>query len=237
MQMKNISDMDFPAGEVLFIDKPIKWTSFDVVNKIRFLLKRYLGIKKIKVGHAGTLDPLATGLVIVCTGKFTKKIEEYQGMPKEYIAEISFGATTPTYDLESEPDEKYPFEHITKEMLLNALDRFTGEIEQTPPAYSAIKIKGRKAYELARNGDKVEMKSRKVTIYDIELLDYSLPVAKVKVKCSKGTYIRSLAYDIGKELKSGAYLSGLRRTQIGSYSVDDAIGIMEFERLITENGS
>ncbi|NPA38149.1 MAG: tRNA pseudouridine(55) synthase TruB [Chlorobi bacterium] len=229
--------MDFPAGEVLFIDKPIKWTSFDVVNKIRFLLKRYLGIKKIKVGHAGTLDPLATGLVIVCTGKFTKKIEEYQGMPKEYIAEISFGATTPTYDLESEPDEKYPFEHITKEMLLNALDRFTGEIEQTPPAYSAIKIKGRKAYELARNGDKVEMKSRKVTIYDIELLDYSLPVAKVKVKCSKGTYIRSLAYDIGKELKSGAYLSGLRRTQIGSYSVDDAIGIMEFERLITENGS
>jgi tRNA pseudouridine55 synthase len=231
--MKDISQMDFQAGEVLFIDKQVDWTSFDVVNKIRFLLKRHLGIKKIKVGHAGTLDPLATGLVIVCTGKFTKKIDDYQGMTKEYIANVRFGATTPTYDLESEPDKTYPFEHITKEKLLAALDKFNGEIDQVPPAYSAIKIKGRKAYELARRGDKIELKSRKVTIYEIELLEFNLPDAVVRVRCSKGTYIRSLAHDIGKALDSGAHLTGLRRTKIGDFSVEDAMDVRDLGELLT----
>jgi len=225
--------MDFQAGEVLFIDKPVDWTSFDVVNKIRFMLKRHLGIKKIKVGHAGTLDPLATGLVIVCTGKFTKKINEYQGMTKEYIANVRFGATTPTYDLESEPDKTFPFEHITKEKLLAALDKFSGEIDQVPPAYSAIKIKGRKAYELARRGDKIELKSRKVTIYEMELLEFNLPDAVVRVRCSKGTYIRSLAHDIGKALDSGAHLTGLRRTKIGDFSVEDAMDVRDLGELLT----
>ena len=225
--------MDFQAGEVLFIDKPVDWTSFDVVNKIRFLLKRHLGIKKIKVGHAGTLDPLATGLVIVCTGKFTKRIDEYQGMTKEYIANVRFGATTPTYDLESEPDKTFPFEHITKEKLLAALDKFSGEIDQIPPAYSAIKIKGRKAYELARRGDKIELKARKVTIYEMELLEFNLPDAVVRVRCSKGTYIRSLAHDIGKALDSGAHLTGLRRTKIGDFSVEDAMDVRDLGELLT----
>jgi len=222
---------DFIAGEVLLIDKPLNWTSFDVVNKIRYLLKSHLGIKKIKVGHAGTLDPLATGLVIVCTGKLTKKIDEYQGMTKEYIADIRFGATTPTYDLEAEQDATFPFDHITEEKLRSVLnERFSGEIEQTPPIYSAIKVKGQKAYELARKGEKVEMKKRKVTIHKVELLNFDLPDVTLDIVCSKGTYIRSLAHDLGKELNSGAHLTGLRRTGIGDLSVKDAVNIIDFEK-------
>jgi len=222
---------DFIAGEVLLIDKPLNWTSFDVVNKIRYLLKSHLGIKKIKVGHAGTLDPLATGLVIVCTGKLTKKIDEYQGMTKEYIADIRFGATTPTYDMEAEQDATFPFNHITEEKLRSVLnERFSGEIEQTPPIYSAIKVKGQKAYELARKGEKVEMKKRKVTIHKVELLNFDLPDVTLDIVCSKGTYIRSLAHDLGKELNSGAHLTGLRRTGIGDLSVKDAVSIIDFEK-------
>ncbi len=223
--------IDFLSGEVLLIDKPLNWTSFDVVNKIRYLLKHHLGIKKIKVGHAGTLDPLASGLVIVCTGKFTKKIDEYQGMTKEYIANVRFGATTPTYDLESEPDGTFPFEHIGKNDLKNVLtEKFSGEIEQVPPAFSAIKVKGQKAYELARKGNKVELKSRKVTIHNIDITRFDMPDVTLDIKCSKGTYIRSLAHDIGKALNSGAHLTGLRRTCIGDFSVDDAININDLEK-------
>jgi len=221
---------DFLAGEVLLIDKPLNWTSFDVVNKIRFIIKRHLGIKKIKVGHAGTLDPLATGLVIVCTGKFTKKIDEYQGMIKEYIAEVRFGATTPTYDLESEPDATFPYEHITEDALAEVLEsQFSGEIEQTPPAFSAIKVKGQKAYDLARRGEKVELKSRKVNIYETDILRFDIPDVTLDVTCSKGTYIRSLAYDMGKAFNSGAYLTGLRRTRIGEFRVENAISIEDLE--------
>ena len=221
---------DFVAGEVLLIDKPLDWTSFDVVNKIRYMIKRHLGIKKIKVGHAGTLDPLATGLVIVCTGKFTKKIDEYQGMVKEYTSGVRFGATTPTYDLESEPDAEFPYSHITREGLEDVLKKqFTGEIEQIPPAYSAIKIKGQKAYDLARKGEKVEIKPRKITIYDISITDFDLPDVTMDITCSKGTYIRSLANDVGMAMNSGAHLSALRRTRIGDFSVDDAVGMTELE--------
>jgi len=227
---------DFLAGEVLLIDKPLNWTSFDVVNKIRYLLKRNLGIKKIKVGHAGTLDPLATGLVIVCTGKFTKKIDEYQGMTKEYSAGVRFGATTPTYDLESEPDRTYPYEHISEDVLRDVLDdEFTGEIEQVPPAFSAVKVKGQKAYDLARRGEKVELKTRKVTIHKINIIRFDLPDVMLDITCSKGTYIRSLANDLGKALNSGAHLTSLRRTRIGDFSVDDAVDIVDLEKKLFGN--
>ncbi len=230
--MKDFSQMDFLAGEMLLFDKPLNWTSFDVVRKIRFILKHHLGVKKIKVGHAGTLDPLASGLVIVCTGKATKKIDEYQGMTKEYIANIRFGATTPTYDLESELDEFFPYEHITQKKLAAVIALFTGEIEQIPPIFSAIKVQGKKAYDLARKGEKVELKSRRITIYEMTVTKFKMPDITVNVKCSKGTYIRSLAYDMGKALDSGAHLTGLRRTRIGTYSVDDAIDVTEFEKML-----
>ncbi len=229
--MNDISQMDFLAGEMLLFDKPLNWTSFDLVRKIRFILKHHLGVKKIKVGHAGTLDPLASGLVIVCTGKATKKIDEYQGMTKEYIANIRFGATTPTYDLESEPDEFFPHDQITKDKLVSAIEQFTGEIDQTPPIFSAIKVQGKKAYDLARKGEKVELKSRKITIYEMTVTDFKMPDVTVNVKCSKGTYIRSLAFDMGKALDSGAHLTGLRRTRIGEFSVDDAMDVKEFEKM------
>ncbi len=232
--MKDIAQMDFLAGEMLLFDKPLNWTSFDLVKKIRFLLRHYLGVKKIKVGHAGTLDPLASGLVIVCTGKATKKIDEYQGMAKEYITNIRLGSTTPTYDLESEPNEFFPYEHITEEKLTSVISQFTGEIEQTPPIFSAIKVQGKKAYDLARKGEKVELKSRRITIYEITVLEFNLPDITVNVKCSKGTYIRSLAYDMGKALDSGAHLTGLRRTRIGEFTVDAATDVFEFEKAILD---
>lgn len=220
----------FQSGQVLLIDKPLEWTSFDVVNKIRYSLKRYLGIKKIKVGHAGTLDPLATGLVIVCTGKATKQIEQFSGLDKQYIAELELGSTTPTYDKESEPDAIYNWEHITEELVNEKLEAFRGDIEQIPPAFSALKIKGVKAYELARKGKDVELKPRRINISRLEMLAFGEKYLKLDVSCSKGTYIRSLAYDLGKALGSGAHLSSLKRTRIGHYKLEDAMSIFDFEK-------
>lgn len=209
-------------GTCLLIDKPLEWTSFDVVNKIRSGLKYSLGIKKIKVGHAGTLDPMATGLLIVCTGKHTKKISDYQNLPKEYTGVITFGATTPSYDAETEVDGQFPFNHITPELLEEARQQFLGEIQQMPPMFSAIKVDGQPLYKKARMGEHVEVQARQVTIYELEFTDISLPQVSFRVKCSKGTYIRSLAHDLGKALRSGAYLTALRRTKIGPYKIEDA---------------
>ena len=212
----------FLEGACLLVDKPLSWTSFDVVNKIRTGLKYSLGIKKIKVGHAGTLDPMATGLLIVCTGKYTKKISEYQDMPKEYTGTIKLGATTPSYDAETEFDGTFPVNHITPEMLEEARQQFLGDIDQLPPMFSAIKVDGQPLYKKARMGERVDVQPRPVTIYEFEFTKVNLPEIGFRVKCSKGTYIRSLAYDLGKALQSGAYLAALRRTKIGKYKVEDA---------------
>lgn len=212
----------FIEGSCLLVDKPTGWTSFDVVNKIRSSLKFNLGIKKIKVGHAGTLDPLATGLLIICTGKFTKKLADYQGLTKEYVGTFTFGETTPSYDAETEPDASYPTEHITPKMLEKTRKKFLGKLEQLPPMYSAIKVDGQPLYKKARKGEKVEVMPRKVKIFEFELTDVQMPHVKFRVKCSKGTYIRSLAHDFGKALGSGAYLSSLRRTKVGDFKVEDA---------------
>lgn len=216
----------FEAGQLLLINKPLRWTSFDAVNKIRNLLK----IKK--VGHAGTLDPLATGLLIICTGKFTKKINEYMAREKEYEGTFTLGATTPTYDLESEPRDFKPFGHITKEMIESAISRFRGPIMQVPPAHSAIKIEGKRVYELARRGKEVKLEPRAVTINEFEVTRIDLPVIHFRVVCSTGTYIRSLAHDVGQELGCGAYLSVLCRTRIGEFKLEDALTIEEFERQV-----
>ncbi|MCC8173717.1 MAG: tRNA pseudouridine(55) synthase TruB [Odoribacter sp.] len=211
---------DFKAGALILVDKPYKWTSFDVVNKIRWCLKPICG--KIKVGHAGTLDPLATGLVIVCTGKWTKKLEDYMGQQKEYIAELRLGATTPSYDLETSINQEFPFEHIIKENFETVLKQFTGEILQVPPIFSAIRVDGKRAYKDARKGNIPEMEARKVYIKEIEIIRYEHPLAELRIVCSKGTYIRSLAHDIGKACRSGAHLSGLRRTRSGDFSIEEA---------------
>jgi len=231
--MIEYSEERFREGQMLLINKPLEWTSFDVVNKIRYSLKKHFNIKKIKVGHAGTLDPLATGLVIVCTGKATKQIDQYMGMDKQYLADIRLGATTPSFDLETEPDQLFEWEHITKEMVEAALVKFTGEIDQIPPAFSALKINGRKAYDLARQGKKVELKARSISISELKLLGWTGQDLKVDVTCSKGTYIRSLARDIGTELESGGYLTGLVRTRIGEYQLSEAISIEDFEKKLT----
>ena len=219
--------VDFQRGVVLLVDKPIGWTSFDVVNKIRFKIKHGLGIKKIKVGHAGTLDPNASGLLIICTGKLTKEIDTLQAQEKIYSGTIHIGATTPTYDIESEIDCTVPTEHITKEAMDVAKVALTGPLLQIPPIYSAIKIDGQKSYDLARRGKDVEMKARPVTIYSFDITSVKLPEIDFLVKCSKGTYIRSLAYDFGKALQSGAFLSSLRREAIGDFSVKDAFSMDE----------
>ncbi len=215
-------------GAVLFIDKPLTWTSFDVVNKIRKSLRHYLGIQKIKVGHAGTLDPLATGLVIICTGKATKQIMQYQDLDKAYDAQVRLGSTTPSFDLETEVDETFPWEHITQEMVSMSLKQFTGELQQLPPLYSAKRVDGKRAYELARKGKTVELKPQQISINHLELLSFTPPDLTIQVECSKGTYIRSLARDIGISLKSGGHLTGLRRTRIGPHRVDQAISIENF---------
>jgi tRNA pseudouridine55 synthase len=209
-------------GYVFLIDKPLTWTSFDVVNKLRYELKRQLGVKKIKVGHAGTLDPLATGLLIVCAGKKTKSINDYMGLPKTYTGSITLGATTPSYDLETAVDASFPTAHITNEMAINATAQFLGDIEQMPPIFSAIKKDGVKAYDAARKGEAIELSLRKVHLSEFTLTEINLPLVQFKVSCSKGTYIRSLAHDFGKALESGAHLSALRRTHIGQFSVADA---------------
>jgi tRNA pseudouridine55 synthase len=223
---------DYQNGQFLLIDKPLNWTSFQVVNKLRWEIRQRYSIKKIKVGHAGTLDPLATGLLILCTGKFTKKIETYQAQEKEYTGTITVGGTTPSYDLETVIDEIFPTEHITETLIKEATQQFLGEIDQKPPIFSALKKDGRKLYEIARAGETVEIKTRKITISEFEITNINMPHIDFRVVCSKGTYIRSLAYDFGKALNSGGHLSALRRTKIGNYSVEDAESIEGFiERL------
>jgi len=217
-----LPDYDFQKGAVLLVDKPQAWTSFDVVNKVRYKIKHRLGVKKIKVGHAGTLDPMATGLLILCTGKFTKRITEFQNLPKTYTGTLTLGATTPSYDLETEIDETFPTDHITPELIEEARQQFLGEIEQVPPMFSAIKVDGQPLYKKARKGVSVIVQPRPVHMYEFELTDIKLPDITFKVKCSKGTYIRSLAHDFGKAVRSGAYLKSLRRTQIGDHHVKDA---------------
>jgi len=224
--------MNFVEGEVILIDKPLEWTSFDIVNKIRYIIRKKFNLKKIKVGHAGTLDPLATGLLIVCTGKMTKQIEKFQSQNKEYVTTLKLGATTPSFDRETEEDNIFEYKHITEDMFKNVLHKFIGETEQIPPVFSAKKVNGQKAYIAARKGKNIELKPNKIVIDAIEILEFNLPYVKIKVNCSKGTYIRALGRDIGKELKSGAYLYDLRRTKIGDYNVNDALLINEFENKV-----
>ncbi len=215
--------IDFKSGEVLYLNKPYRWTSFNLVAKVRNQLARKLNVKKIKVGHAGTLDPLATGVMIICTGKATKRIEEFQYQTKEYEATIQLGATTPSFDLEKEIDAHYPYEHITKELVNETLKSFIGRIEQTPPAFSACKVGGKRAYDLARKGEEVVLKPKILVIDEIELLDYSLPYITIRVVCSKGTYIRALARDIGEALHSGGHLTELTRTRIGAIKLEECL--------------
>lgn len=219
---------DFQNGQVLLIDKPLQWTSFQAVNKMKWVLKSKLNLKKIKIGHAGTLDPLATGLLLVCTGKFTKRITELQGQAKEYTGTFYIGATTPSYDLETEIDHTFPTSHITDGLIHETIPQFLGEIDQKPPIFSAIKKEGIRLYEHARAGETVEIASRKTTIHEFEITRIALPEVDFRVVCSKGTYIRSLAFDFGKALNSGAHLIALRRTKIGDYDVKNAVDVMAF---------
>jgi tRNA pseudouridine55 synthase len=221
--------VNFVEGEVLLLDKPYRWTSFDLVRKVRNLVKSKINVPKLKVGHAGTLDPLATGLMIICTGKFTKQIDTFQSQDKEYIAGILLGKTTPSFDLEKEYDKEYPIEHITKELVEEVLKSFLGDSDQIPPVFSAKFIDGKRAYELARKGQEVEMKPSRINISEIELLNFNLPEMSIKIRCSKGTYIRSLVRDIGERLNSGATMISLQRTAIGAYHINNAISIEEFQ--------
>lgn len=213
---------DFETGEVLLINKPLRWTSFDVVNRVRIVIKQNLGIKKIKVGHAGTLDPLADGLLILCTGRYTKKIEEYQAQEKEYTGTFRLGATTPSYDLEHEIDTEYPYNHITPQRIMEVVENLTGEISQIPPVFSAIKVNGRRAYKFARKEKELTLDARPVTISEFEITGIELPDVHFRIVCSKGTYIRALARDFGNALQSGAHLIALRRTRIGRFKLSDA---------------
>jgi len=217
-------------GEILLINKPLKWTSFQVVNKIRWLIKSKFNIKKIKVGHAGTLDPLAEGLLIICTGKMTKKIDQFQNLDKIYTGKFFLGATTPSYDLETEVNSVKPINNISEKLISKALESFNGKITQTPPIFSAIKHKGKKLYEYARKGETVKIKEREVLIYEFIITKYQLPELSFLVKCSKGTYIRSLANDFGEKLECGAYLSKLTRTAIGNHLLENSISIEDFEK-------
>ena len=224
--------MKFKEGEVLYFNKPLGWTSFKVVGHARYHICRRMKVKKLKVGHAGTLDPLATGVMIVCTGKATKRIEEFQYHTKEYVATIQLGATTPSYDLEHEIDATYPTEHITRELVEETLKTFIGEIQQVPPAFSACMVNGKRAYDLARKGEEVELKPKLLVIDEIELLECNLPEIKVRVVCSKGTYIRALARDIGEALQSGAHLTALERTRVGDVRLADCLDPMNFKEWV-----
>ena len=228
--------MDFQDGEILYVNKPYRFTSFDVVNKMRWQLCRALGVKKLKVGHAGTLDPLATGVMIVCTGRATKRIEEFQAHTKEYVATLRLGATTPSFDLEKEIDAYYPTEHITRPMVEEVLSRFVGTIEQVPPTFSAIKVGGVRAYDMARKGRDVELKPKTLVIDEIELIDCSLPdTITIRVVCSKGTYIRALARDIGEALQSGAHLTALCRTRVGNVTLNDCFALDDFPKWLASH--
>lgn len=226
--------MNFIDGEVLYIDKPLEWTSFDAVKRVRGALQRRMKVKKLKVGHAGTLDPLATGVMIICTGRATKRIDELQAGVKEYTATIQLGATTPSFDLETEIDATYPTGHINRELVESTLEKFKGRIEQIPPAYSACKIEGQRAYDLARKGEEVELKAKILVIDEIELQDFDAEKnsLQIRVVCSKGTYIRALARDIGEALGSGAHLSALRRTRVGDVTVDKCLTVEQAAELI-----
>lgn len=224
---------DFKNGKVLLIDKPLEWTSFQVVNKLRWHIRKQFDLKKIKVGHAGTLDPLATGLLVICTGKQTKNISAYQGQIKEYTGTITLGATTPSYDLETEINKRFPTDHINEKAIHEACKQFIGTIQQTPPIFSAIKKDGKRLYELARKGETTEIKSREITISEFEITKIDFPKVDFRIVCSKGTYIRSLANDLGRALNSGAHLTALRRTKIGSFHVDKALSIEQFIEQLT----
>ena len=230
---------EFQTGKTIPVNKPYEWTSFDVVKKIKNLIGKRLKeefsirIKSFKVGHAGTLDPLAEGLVLVCTGKATKKISELMADEKEYVATIELGKTTPSYDLETEYDSSFPVDHISEELIKKELNSFIGEQDQVPPVYSAKNINGKRAYEYARKGEDIELKANRITISELELVNYNLPLITLRIVCGKGTYIRSLAHDLGKKLKSGAHLVKLIRTRIGSYKLDSSVTIQEFERIIS----
>ena len=224
--------LDFQTGEMILIDKELNWTSFDVVSKLRNSIKKKLNIKKIKVGHAGTLDPLATGLLIICTGKMTKRIDEFSGLNKTYIGKMTIGSTTPSYDLETKPNVYYPTEHINKNLIIETAKKFVGKIDQKPPVFSAVKKDGVRLYKLARKGVKVEVEKREIIIHDFLISSINFPEVEFSLTCSKGTYIRSLAHDFGKELGSGAHLTELRRTSIGDYLVDNSLKLMEFIRNI-----
>ena len=224
---------DFKNGQVLLINKPLNWTSFQVVNKIRWLIKNKFGIKKIKVGHAGTLDPLATGLLIICTGKMTKKISSFQNQTKKYTGTFLIGSTTPSFDLETKPDNTFPVDHINKDLIINATKSFIGKIKQKPPIYSAIKKDGKRLYESARIGENIEINDRDIEILNFNISRINMPYIDFEVECSKGTYIRALANDFGKKLNSGATLYKLNRTKIGEYSVNKSISIEEFTKNIS----
>ena len=224
----------FEEGQILLFNKPLYWTSFDLVNKVRIIIRSSFGIKKIKVGHAGTLDPLASGLMIICTGKDTKKIDEFRDLEKEYVATIHLGETTPSFDLETETDQHFPIDHITEDLVRNALNGFIGQQMQTPPLFSAKLIAGKRAYEYARKGIEKKLEPVSVFFREIELLSCKLPEISVRIVCSKGTYIRSLARDLGSSLNSGAYLSALERTAIGSYYVRDAYEIEQFQEFVDQ---
>ena len=222
---------DFQTGQIILIDKPLHWTSFQAVNKLKWALITKLGLpKKFKIGHAGTLDPLATGLLLVCTGKFTKRITELQGQAKEYTGTFYIGATTPSYDLETEIDQTFPIEHIDEDLILETVKQFLGEIDQKPPIYSAIKKDGVRLYEHARAGETVEIATRKTTVHEFEITRIALPEVDFRVVCSKGTYIRSLAFDFGQAMNSGSHLTALRRTKIGDYNVNDGMDVEAFEQ-------
>jgi tRNA pseudouridine55 synthase len=226
---------DFVAGEILLVDKEVSWTSFDAVKSIRGTLQKAHNLRRFKVGHAGTLDPLATGLLLICTGKATKKIDLLQAQEKVYTGKMFLGATTPSYDRETEVDKKFPIDHITEKDVLLCAQSFEGEQEQIPPTFSALKINGKRAYEYARNDEEVKMKSRKVTIHHFKVLSIDLPLVEFEIKCSKGTYIRSIARDFGAKLNSGGYLHELRRTMIGNFSVDDALSVAQIKELIMQH--
>lgn len=234
--MQKFTKEQFQEGQILLIDKPLTWSSFQAVNKIKYALIKNLDLpKKFKIGHAGTLDPLASGLLIICTGKFTKRIPELQGQIKEYTGTITVGSTTPSYDLETEINETFPTDHITEELIDQTRLQFIGEIDQFPPIFSALKKDGKRLYEHARAGEEVEIQSRKIEITEFEITRIALPEIDFRVVCSKGTYIRSLAFDFGKALQSGGHLSALRRTKIGNFSVEDGIEPLAFEKIYNQN--
>lgn len=231
---QSLRGIDFREGYIAVIDKPLEWTSTDVVRKIKYALVNRLGYKKIKIGHAGTLDPLATGVLLICIGKATKMVNALQSEEKEYVAELELGATTPSHDMEHPIDKRFPTEHITRELIDEALLSLTGERLQAPPIYSAKKVEGVRAYEFARAGEEVELKKALINIYEIEVLDFTMPYLKLRVRCSKGTYIRSLAYEIGQALDSGAYLRSLRRTRSGGFTAENGYKLEIFLEKLSE---